>query len=516
MRTIARHLALATAPQEAARRRPDVPIRLDRALDLFPEAGTQFDYRAFAGLVDRAAGLLAGAGISAGDRVFLAKDPNFDIPLLAFAAARIGAVPVLVHTAVGAESLAALVERSGPVAILTDRSTEDSGLFSGVPGSVARWYVGAPGAQGRSLLDVAPAPLAPSARPERSTPQLVTHSSGTTGVPKLALHTVESFAGHAKPQVLIGRLLRVSDPYLMCLSPVHARTMSGLLAILALGLPLGYLTDPSPENARRMIELVRPGVVETVPNAFIRWEEIAENRPELFTRVRLFVSSFDAAHPRTIRTLLGAAHPKARYMQAYGQTETGPITVKSHRLKGKCEDGRCVGRPVPGHTRIRITDEAGVRLGRGLPGEIFARSSGVTPSYLGLPDQRVDGWWAMGDYGEVSLRGCLHLYDRLVDRSDDVGSLLAAEDAILEALPQLTEAVLIPMADGLPVPLVCTRGDLPLDPEAWRAATAGQPPLADPVQCRWEDIPHTATWKVKRLEVARRIAAGDFAPAVSR
>ncbi|QKW06902.1 acyl--CoA ligase [Streptomyces sp. NA04227] len=511
------HLALATAPHEAARRHGRVPLHLDRPLDLFPDAGTELDYTSFAELVDRAAGLLTGAGITAGQRVMLVQQPNFNTPLLVFACARIGAVPVPVHAAVGAEPFGVMAERAEAAALITDAATEAAGVLDNVPLSTPRWYVGESGEHGRSLLDVTAGELPPLLAPAKDTPQLVTHSSGTTGVPKLVLHTVDSFSGHAKPQVFIGKLLRVNYPYLLCLSPVHARTMSGLLAVFSLGLELGFLTDPEPDNAVAMLKKLRPGLVETVPNAFIRWEEIAEQQPELFADVRMFVSSFDAAHPRTINTLLKAAHPKARYMQAYGQTETGPITVKVHRLKMKCEDGRCVGRPVIGHTKVRITDENGHgQVPRETAGPIFARSSGVTPSYLGTPDQRVEGWWAMGDWGVISKRGCLHLYDRIVDRSGDVDSLLATEDEILESLPQLTEAVLISVEGSLPVPLVCTRRDAPLDMDAWRKAVADMPALADPVQCRWDDIPHTATWKVKRLEVARRLAAGELVQLTER
>ncbi|MDL2078747.1 class I adenylate-forming enzyme family protein [Streptomyces sp. GXMU-J15] len=511
MARVNRRLALATAPAEAARRHGAVPIRLDRPLDLFPQAGRNFDYATFADLVEEAATMLSGAGIRDGQRVLIVKRSNFDIPLLAFACARIGAVPVLVHSAVGFQALGVMTERAAPAAVISDAATESAGVLDSVDPTLPRWYVGERGEHGLSLLDTERGPIPPAVVPSVDTPQLVTHSSGTTGVPKLVLHSVHSFAGHARPQITIGKVLRVRDPYLMCLSPVHARCMSGMLAILALGLPLGFLTDTSPENAAELLAAVRPGVVETVPNAFIRWEEVAETRPELFAQTRLFVSSFDAAHPRTIRTLLRAAKPGARYMQAYGQTETGPVTVKSHKLKSRCEHGRCVGRGVLGHTKIRVVDDEGDKVPNGIPGQIFARSSGVTPSYLGSPDQRVDGWWAMGDYGMVSARGCLHLYDRLVDRGSGVESLLAAEDDILEALPQLTEVAIIPMGDGGPaVPLVCTRGDLPLDRAAWAEAVAGLPELSPPVQCRWDDIPHTATWKVKRLEVARRLAAGDL------
>ncbi|MFD9069063.1 class I adenylate-forming enzyme family protein [Streptomyces lasiicapitis] len=510
MREIPRHLALATAPREATRRHGAIPIHLDRVLDLFPDATDSLTYTSFADLVDQAAGLLRGVGVAAGDHVMIVKRPNFDIPLLAFACARIGAVPVLVHSAVGFQALGVLVERAAPDVIVTDTFTEVAGVLDSVPARIPRWYVGERGEHGLSLHDASALEILAPHIPRKDSPQLVTHSSGTTGVPKLVLHTLHSFAGHAKPQIFIGRLLRVKDPYLMCLSPVHARSMSGILAVLALGLPLGFMTTPEPHVAARMLTIVRPGAVETVPNAFIRWEETAEGQPELFAGVRLFISSFDAAHPRTIRILLAAAQPKARYVQAYGQTETGPVTVKSHRLSGTCTHGRCVGRPVFGHTRIRVVDDAGRRVGRGTPGQILARSSGVTPSYLGSPDQRVGGWWPMGDYGVLSKRGCLHLYDRMVDRVSGVASLLAAEDEILERLPELTEAVLIPLPDGPPVPLVCTRADAPLDLKAWRAATEGLQALAPPVHCHWADIPQTATWKVRRLEAARRLAAGEL------
>ena len=511
-RRVSSALALATAPRRAAERHPDVPIYLARPLDLFPQAGDRLTYQSLADLVDQTAAMLLGAGLAAGGRVLIVKEANFDIPLLALGCARARLVPVLVHSAVGADDLAVLVERCKPVALVTDARTETGGLLDAVPADVPRrLYVGAAGRFGAALTADDSVGL-PTDRPADADPQLVTHSSGTTGVPKLVLHSVRSFAGHARPQVTIGRVLRVHDPYLMCLSPVHARTMSGLLALLALGLPMGFLTDPGLQDAATMLERLRPGVVETVPNDYIRWEQLIEERPELLSQIRLYVSSFDAAHPRTVQALLAAARPGARYMQAYGQTETGPVTIKSHRLNRGCQDGRCVGRGLPGQTKIKVADPSGTEvLPRGVPGAVFARSSGITPSYLGSPDQRVEGWWSMGDYGVRSKRGCLHLYDRLVDRATGVDSLLATEDTILERMPQLTEAVLISVGDGTPpVPLVCTRGDAPLDLAAWSRAVVGLPELAAPHLCRWEDIPHTATWKVKRPEAGRRLLAGEL------
>lgn len=506
-------LALPTAPPLAARRHGRVPIRLDVPLDLFPEVGTDLDYVTFTDLVDRAARLLASAGAGPGSRVMVVKRPNFDVPLLAFACARIGAVPVLIHPTVGPDNLPVLVERARPAAIVTDAHTDSLGVLDELPeGGPQRWYVGpVPEHGGRALagLPTGELPEVPVLAPD--TEQLVTHTSGTTGVPKLVLQTARTFAGQARPQTVIGRLLRVRDPYLVCISPVHVRTMAAIVSTLSLGLPFGFMTEPDPRNAARMLERVRPGIVETVPNAFIRWEEIVDERPQLLESVRMFVSTFDAAHPRTIRTLLRAGRRHARYVQVYGQSETGPVAMKFYRPRreGRCADGRCVGRPLPGQSKVRIAGLAGGadEVGRGVPGSILARTSAVTPTYLGTPDQRIDGWWAMGDVGLVTDKGCLHLYDRIIDRRPGVDSLLALEDTILERVPELTEAVLIPVEDGPPVPMICTRGDRPLPRRVWDEAVTGLSVVAPPVHLTWDDIPHTATWKVKRPEAARRLRA---------
>jgi acyl-coenzyme A synthetase/AMP-(fatty) acid ligase len=520
--------ALATAPREAARRHPGTPITLDRPLALFPEAGTSLTFALFHDMTERAARMLAAAGVREGVRVLILRQESLDTPLLAFACARLGAIPVLVHPSVPPAAVSVLARRADPGVVVTDVSTEATGVLDDVPGP--RWYVGQAGGGGASLADAPDVRLPEPAVPPSGAGQLVTHSSGTTGVPKLVLHSVGSFAGHARPQIFLGRVLRVHDPYLMCLSCVHARTMSGLLTVLALGLPTGFATDPDPRSILELIGRVRPGVVETVPNAFVRWEELAQLDPGCLASVRMFLSSFDAAHPRTIEAMLAMARPGARYLQAYGQTESGPVTVKVHRLRGGgCHDSRCVGRPVFGHTRIRVCGEdgdrtgrgtPGRRAGRGTPGQVLAWSAGVCPSYLGgdidVRDQRSGKWWRMGDYGVVTRRGCLHLLDRITDRVPGTQSLLAAEDTIMRRLPELTEAAFIPMTPDPPVPLVCTRGDQPLSAAAWRQATADLEIGGEPVQCRWEDIPHTATWKVRRSEAARLLREGTLSTLAGR
>lgn len=101
----------------------------------------------------------------------------------------------------------------------------------------------------------------------------------------------------------------------------------------------------------------------------------------------------------------------------------------------------------------------------------------------------------------------MHLLDREVDLIDGFGSTLAVEDQLFARLPELIEVILVPNGQGRAVPVVCTRDDRPLDRTAWRRAVTGLPPMAEPVQWRLEDLPQTATAKIKRLELARLLDA---------
>jgi fatty acid CoA ligase FadD22 len=161
---------------------------------------------------------------------------------------------------------------------------------------------------------------------------------------------------------------------------------------------------------------------------------------------------------------------------------------------------------------VRVTGPGGERVAAGTSGRIEARTRGRILTYLGMQDrydrQLNDGWWEMGDMGYRSRFGTLHLIDREIDRIDSVHSNLEVEDTLMERLEELREVVIVPGADREPVPVVCVRGERPLDLGRWREATADLPAMAEPRQWRFEELPMTATWKVKRVEITRMLAEG--------
>jgi acyl-coenzyme A synthetase/AMP-(fatty) acid ligase len=86
-----------------------------------------------------------------------------------------------------------------------------------------------------------------------------------------------------------------------------------------------------------------------------------------------------------------------------------------------------------------------------------------------------------------------------------VRSSLEVEDHVLGKLAELSELVVVQGPDSRPVPVVCTHDDRPLDRDRWRAAVAGFPQLADPVQIPQAELPRTATLKVQRVALSHRL-----------
>jgi acyl-coenzyme A synthetase/AMP-(fatty) acid ligase len=296
------------------------------------------------------------------------------------------------------------------------------------------------------------------------------------------------------------------------MSPAHGRPYSSIAVGLHAALPAVFLTDPDPGNVREMFLKCRPGSLESYPNVYVHWEDLAREDPRPFASVKFFLNTFDAVHPRTIRTLLLSSKRRLpMWFQAYGSTETGPLTVKLYtRWNLPKDNARCVGHPVPGYSKIRIRPSA---TGSG-QGRIEASAREVTGPYIAEPDRvspvSAPGWWATLDIGERTRWGCVHLLDREIDVGEGVSSNLALEDAILARDDDLTEVALVAGVRDRPVPVVCIKDDQPLDLERWRRITVDLAPMADPVQYQWADVPRTTTWKVQRVQLRQQLVEAGY------
>ncbi|WP_327298900.1 MULTISPECIES: class I adenylate-forming enzyme family protein [unclassified Streptomyces] len=511
-----RGFRLGTLFERAAARHPANVLILDHELGIAPSAGLRMTVSEVADIVDDFASRLWAARVRPGQKVVVHKADGFDIILLACAVARIGAVPVLLSPALDGTTVAELVRRVGRPFLVTDPDK----LGKELPDTVFELAERVLLTTGDHDRAVSLASLAGAGRvapvtlpPER--PALITHTSGTTGTPKLAVHTGHSLQARYRPQLLaVAPILIRRETIALHVTFVHSRLFTALAISLMRGFPIVVLADSDVRRAGDLFARVRPGVLEAHPNSFMEWEELADDPREPLANVKLFSSTFDAIHPRTVRRLLQATRRTAPvFGQLYGQSEVGPAVVRAFTRRRHPEaDGRCVGMPFPGMTEARVVSRDGRPPSESNPGYIEVRSHGRIVTYLGEHDryeQQVSdgGWWRMGDVGYRTRWGCVHLLDREVDLIEGFGSTLAAEDTLLGRLAELNEVVIVRGADGTAVPVVCTKDDSPLDAAAWDAAVADLPPMAAPVHQRLGDLPQTATTKIKRLELARLLSA---------
>ncbi|WP_328912068.1 MULTISPECIES: class I adenylate-forming enzyme family protein [unclassified Streptomyces] len=493
----------------AARRHAAAPVVLDTPLQLSPQDGTTVTVGRLAELVRELAGRLVTAGVRPGDRVAVYKTNNFDIALLAAAVQRAGAVPALFSPMLTGETVSGLLERLDSPWLLTDA---DKFTATGLDASAARGVLlvageELPGTQ--SLSRHRAASLRGTSVPGPHEPGLISHTSGTTGLPKLVVQTPNALYHRLWLQKVVGSWVWRHETVALAVTFVHARFYSALDLGISYGNPLLIAVDTGPENIGPFFARHRPGAVETQPNTFIDWEVLADADGRPLSSVRCYSATFDAMHPRTIQTLLGASVRRGpKFIQLYGQTETGPVAGRFYTARGLARmDGRCVGRPLPGVIRMRITDDEGRRVKAGTVGHIEVNSRTRAITYLKedarFAEQQNGSWWRMGDLGYLDRLGRLHLLDREIDSVGTVDSNLEIEDTLMERLPELREVVVLGGLGPVPVPVVCTRGDEPLDDERWRLALSGLPVLAEVVQLPFDRVPRTSTWKVRRPELIR-------------
>ncbi len=508
---------------ECARRGTATTVRLDRPFDIAPDGGSSYRVAELAELVRTAAGWLAAAGAGRGDRVVIVKENHWDYDLLACAAVRIGAVPAQLSAELSVAALEQLLKRLDAAVLVTTgalaRRCAEQGLDLVSTARTALLLDGeAPGAV--RLDDVrgrtAPAPRLRS----DDEPLVINHTSGTTGVPKLVVHSTRTIIGQlarfeSNPVPLIG--VRRDDVVVNASSYAHGRTFCWTAVALSREpRELVVLSSHDPDHVDPVLRAYPPTIVEALPASYVRFRSLTERLDNPFRRVRLFISTYDAVHPPTIRAYLHAsAHHRPLWMQGWGQTETGPLTFRFHTRRSSARGARSVGRPIPVKTRLRVVDpDTFAPVPRGTPGLVLARTAARCLDYEGEAERwaaKARGpWWNTGDIGVHHRDGHVSLLDREVDRTPRL-SCLETEDVLEERLPQAQECVVLGRPDDVPLPVVVT-ADGALPGGAWRRAVRGLPAMAEPVVLAWDRVPRTGTGKVRRALLLERLTGSTETP----
>jgi acyl-coenzyme A synthetase/AMP-(fatty) acid ligase len=505
-------LQLGVVPEMAAARYGSTPLNLDHDLDVLPAAGRRQTVAELADHVDDLAGRLWAAGVRPDEHVVIYKSANFDVWVLATAASRLGAVPVMLSPALDAATVGALLGRLDRPNLLTDVRKLDA--LAGVPlADLVTRVVIVSGSRpdAASLSELAGAPRVDPVFRQQDEPAMITHTSGTTGLPKLVVHTPRTMGQRLRPQWHLLSLMRRRETVAIHISFVHSRMFAAMALALLKDMPVLLMNESDPDVVAEFFLAHRPGFIEALPNSFMEWEGLTEDRRKPFASVKYFSSTFDAMHPGTMSRLVNSSERRgAMFFQIYGQSEVGPAVGRAYfRKSAHKANGRCVGWAMPGCAKVRVTARNGKRPSETDPGFIEVAWPGLAKTYFAEQERydtnRNGDWWRTGDVGYRTKLGCLHVLDREVDMIPGVRSALEVEDVVLSRLGELSELVVVRGPKSEPVPVLCTKGDQPLDRERWRAAVAEFPNLADPLQIPQAELPRTATLKVQRIELSRRL-----------
>jgi acyl-coenzyme A synthetase/AMP-(fatty) acid ligase len=510
---------MGTLFDEAAARGARTTVHLDRPFDIAPQGGTRWTVAELAALVRATAARLAAAGVRPQDRVAIVKDNHWDYDLLACAAVRLGAVPAQLSAQLDGPALATLLDRLQPAVLVTTAGLLARCRAAGAP-EPARTCVtvdtAVPGAV--HLADLSPSGPCGPVRRHDGEPLVIHHTSGTTGLPKLVTHSTRTLVHKLArfETVRYPRIgLRTDDVLLNASAYAHGRTFCWTAVVMSLApAEILILTGDDPQSADPLLRIRPPTVVEALPATYVRLRALTTRLDNPFGKVRLYISTYDALHPPTLRAYLTASRrTRPLWMQGWGQTETGPLTFRFHTRRSTlapeaAASARRLGRPVPGRTRLRVVDPDTMRpVPRGRPGLILVRTAALALGYVGETARwnakQADGWWSTGDLGVRHRDGSVSILDREADSPPGL-SCLETEDLLEERLPGALECIVLGVPEGEPLPVVVT-ADGHLDPDDWKRAADGLPPLSEPAVLTWDEVPRTGTGKVRRTTLAHHL-----------
>ncbi|MBP0449346.1 acyl--CoA ligase [Kitasatospora sp. RG8] len=468
----------------------------------------------------RAAALHA-LGVGRRDPVVVYASDAADHVLAFLALARLGAVPALLNPNLDGERAARYIAKVGPVGILADPAhlAALAGHDAGAPAfpEISTLGAGDP--------EAAPAPY----RHWSGDPVAITHSSGTTGMPKAVVHS------HASLYAAIRHRLRLPRPQgqermLSALPAPHAATLIALNLALSSHTRLAVLSRQSGAGVLDAIEDWRPtGVIGFAAT----WAELAHH--DLSARelesVALWWNTGDCAHEVHIRRLIAAGSreavtregrvrlPGSLFVDGLGSTEMGHSHFFITHGPGTERYGRCVGRP---HAFVdcEVVGPDGEPLGPGEVGELATSSPTLALGYWNDSATtfrtRLRGRFLTGDLMYRDEEGYYYHVDRLVDSVElgDGKRLFTAmsEERVLAACPDVADCTVVAVQAGgqvvTDVLLVLAPG---ADPSADRTKAvtsaldeAAAATVRQVLVVTGDDIPLGPTGKVRKVLLRRR------------
>lgn len=493
-------LNLYTNFSKAAQTFPDTAIHFDEALIGFPELALKTTYKEAELAIINQASRLHDLGVKNGDKVVIYKSPMFDTYMLAVAVSYLGAVPVMISYHLPVATMTIMCGRLENPWLIYDKVTAERAPKIE---SIEKTHL----IELETLIEQKISTIAEQDFLPLDQISYMTHTSGTTGVPKLIAHSAQSMGWRTKWQKNVFDLIPERKLVAFHISPVHSRFNIGISSLMSKGFPMLWIGNSELEAVTQTLTEFKPYALETHPNNFVQWSRLARTKPELFASFNYFHSTFDAINKGTMEIFLQASKAeKPVFMQVYGQSECGPMIMRFHTKESIIDlNARDMGVGMSGLTEVRIVDADAKEVPTNTSGNIQMLSKGRALTYYKedarFTENTYDLWWDSGDFGYKDEAGNLYLLDRQVDLISDVDSTLLIEDILLDKLEFLDEVVIVRGIEDIAQPIISVNEGSEMNWERWWKAISDFPLLNEPQIWVYDDIPRTATMKVQRLKI---------------
>ncbi|MGA8117004.1 MAG: class I adenylate-forming enzyme family protein, partial [Actinocatenispora sp.] len=480
------------------------------------------------GLADRVAARAAALhalGVRPRDPVAVYTTAAADQILAFLALTRLGAIPALVNGNLSGDIAAEYIRRLRAVGVLTDQAHRDA---------LAGHDCGcAPLADVAELGGADPADAPPHYRHHGDDPIAITHSSGTTGLPKAIVSSHASLFAATRHLRLNMPRAQGTERVLSALPAAHTATILAVNQALCNRSDFLALSTQRGGAVLEAIERYRPA---GVLGFAVTWAELA--RVELTGRdlssVRIWFNTGDCAHEPHIRHLVevgghdqftrdGVVHVAgSSFIDGLGSTEMGHSLFHLTHRRDTDRYGRCIGRPHRFAEAV-VLDLDGHELPADEIGHLGVRSPSLSPGYwndsVTTYRSRLAGYYLTGDLVRRDAEGYFYHVDRSAD-SVSVGAggavyTALSEERILTGCPDVLDCTVMPVREGDAVVtdvylLLAPHADQARDRGAEIRAALGEPTAGTVRQIVVVDadgLPTGATGKIRK-RVLREEHAG--------
>ena len=330
-------------------------------------------------------------------------------------------------------------------------------------------------------------------------PLMLVYTSGTTGVPKGAVHTQAALLANARASQWAHGFVP-GDKVLSTLPMFHVgglciQTLPALLAGVEVVLHPRF--DPSAwldemDTSRPTLSLLVPATMRAVFE-HPRWADTS------LACLRGIMTGSSTVPVAYLETLHARGVPVG---QVYGTTETGPVSIVLRLPEAMARVGAS-GWPQP-EAQVKLIDPQGQEVGAGQTGEVCIRATNLMRGYWRADGQAgaglQDGWFHSGDLGQRSEDGCITIVGRSKDMVISGGeNIYPAEiENQLVTLPGVAENAVVGVADA-------RWGEVPVVVVVRSPDAAGQALSAEAVLAHLQS-------RIARFKLPRRVVFMDSLP----